>query len=185
VGGGPGEEVVAGRGVGDRCVELEGDAIEQSGDEPGQAVVVGIVGEVLECPEVAVELGPDDGDDGVPGDSGVPGGGTIAVPIWYDFTPERGVWVITSRTSPKGRAIDATGRYALVVQEEQIPYRYVSVEGPSPRSGPSTPRPICFPWRSATWDTTSARGTPRGGRRPKRAPTSSTRCVPSAGPPPT
>ena len=58
------------------------------------------------------------------------GGGTIAVPIWYDFTPERGVWVITSQLSPKARAIAATGRYALVAQEEQSPYRYVSVEGP-------------------------------------------------------
>lgn len=58
------------------------------------------------------------------------GGGTIAVPIWYDFTPERGVWVITSPTSPKGRALAATGRYALAVQEEATPYRYVSVEGP-------------------------------------------------------
>ncbi len=58
------------------------------------------------------------------------GGGTITVPIWYDFTPERGVWVITSQVSPKAKALAATGRYALVVQEEAVPYRYVSVEGP-------------------------------------------------------
>jgi len=57
-------------------------------------------------------------------------GGTLAVPIWYDFTPARGVWVITSHVSPKGKALAATGRFALVVQDEQTPYRYVSVEGP-------------------------------------------------------
>jgi len=56
--------------------------------------------------------------------------GTLAVPIWYDYAPEVGVWVITSRVSAKGKALEAAGRYALVVQDEQIPYKYVSVEGP-------------------------------------------------------
>jgi hypothetical protein len=56
--------------------------------------------------------------------------GTIAVPIWYDYSPEVGVSVITSRTSPKGAAIEAAGRFGLVAQTEEIPYRYVSVEGP-------------------------------------------------------
>lgn len=65
------------------------------------------------------------------------GGSTIAVPIWYDFTPERGVWVITSQVSPKGKALAATGRYALVVQEEATPYRYVSVEGPVVEARPT------------------------------------------------
>jgi uncharacterized protein len=59
-----------------------------------------------------------------------PSGGTLAVPIWYDYSPERGVWVITSEVSPKGKALAATGRYSLVVQDEAIPYKYVSVEGP-------------------------------------------------------
>jgi len=58
------------------------------------------------------------------------GAGTLAVPIWYDYAPERGVRVITSHRSPKGRAMEATGRYALVAQDEATPYRYVSVEGP-------------------------------------------------------
>ena len=45
------------------------------------------------------------------------------MPIWYDYSPERGVWVITSQVSPKGKALAATGRYSLVVQDEAIPYR--------------------------------------------------------------
>jgi uncharacterized protein len=57
-------------------------------------------------------------------------GGTLAVPVWYDYSPDRGVRVVTSRVSPKGEAIEATGRYALAVQDETIPYKYVSVEGP-------------------------------------------------------
>lgn len=57
-------------------------------------------------------------------------GGTLAVPIWYGYSPERGVWVLTSQVSAKGIALEAAGRYALAVQDEQTPYRYVSVEGP-------------------------------------------------------
>ena len=56
--------------------------------------------------------------------------GTLAVPIWYDYSPERGVWVITSRASAKGKALEAAGRYSMVVQQEETPYKYVSVEGP-------------------------------------------------------
>ena len=61
--------------------------------------------------------------------AGVPSG-TLAVPIWYHYTPAVGVSVITSRSSRKGVAIEAAGRFALVAQSEDVPYRYVSVEGP-------------------------------------------------------
>jgi hypothetical protein len=57
-------------------------------------------------------------------------GGTLAVPIWYDYSPTTGVTVITSRASRKGAAIEAAGRFGIVAQTESIPYRYVSVEGP-------------------------------------------------------
>jgi hypothetical protein len=64
------------------------------------------------------------------------GAGTLAVPIWYDYSPDVGVSVITSLTSRKGTAIGATGRYGLVAQEEHGGYRYVSVEGPVVESRP-------------------------------------------------
>jgi hypothetical protein len=55
----------------------------------------------------------------------------LAVPIWYDFRPEVGVWVITASTSQKGRLLQQAGRYSLCAQTEEPPaYRYVSVEGP-------------------------------------------------------
>lgn len=54
----------------------------------------------------------------------------ISVPIWYAYDPATGVSVITSNTSVKGVALEAAGRFCLVAQNEQIPYRYVSVEGP-------------------------------------------------------
>jgi len=55
----------------------------------------------------------------------------LSVPIWYDYDPKVGVWVLTVKDSAKGRALEAARRYTLVAQDEQPPaYRYVSVEGP-------------------------------------------------------
>ncbi len=54
----------------------------------------------------------------------------LSVPIWYDYRPDVGVWVITGEKSAKGRALAAAGRFTLVAQEETPPaYKYVSVEG--------------------------------------------------------
>ena len=59
------------------------------------------------------------------------GGPPLSVPIWYDYAPEVGVWVITGANSLKGKALRAAGRYTLVAQTEAPPaYQYVSVEGP-------------------------------------------------------
>ncbi|MCG8591212.1 MAG: pyridoxamine 5'-phosphate oxidase family protein [Proteobacteria bacterium] len=58
-------------------------------------------------------------------------GPPLAVPIWYDYTPERGLWVITQQNSQKGRALAEAGRFTLCAQTEKPPeYRYVSVSGP-------------------------------------------------------
>lgn len=56
--------------------------------------------------------------------------GTLATPIWYRYEPGQSVQVITSATSRKGRAIQASGRFGILAQVETVPYRYVSVEGP-------------------------------------------------------
>ena len=55
----------------------------------------------------------------------------LAAPIWYDYRPDVGIWLITGRNSQKGRALAAAGRFSLVAQTETPPaYSYVSVEGP-------------------------------------------------------
>jgi nitroimidazol reductase NimA-like FMN-containing flavoprotein (pyridoxamine 5'-phosphate oxidase superfamily) len=54
----------------------------------------------------------------------------LTVPIWFDFDPAIGIWLITSAASEKGRALDVAHRFTLCVQDEALPYRYVSVEGP-------------------------------------------------------
>ena len=54
----------------------------------------------------------------------------LCVPIWYDFKPEVGLWIVTGEESAKGQALQAAGRFSLCAQEEAPPnYRYVSVEG--------------------------------------------------------
>jgi len=59
------------------------------------------------------------------------GAAPLTVPIWYDYTPEKGVWVLTDPDSQKGRALAAAGRFSLCAQVEAPPgYRYVSVSGP-------------------------------------------------------
>ncbi len=59
-----------------------------------------------------------------------PGRAPLTAPIWYDYTPEDGVWIITDSSSKKGFALEKAGRFSLVAQQEDMPYKYVSVEGP-------------------------------------------------------
>lgn len=55
----------------------------------------------------------------------------LVAPIWYGYTPERGVWLITAETSRKGKLLAQSRRFALCVQNAEPPaYQYVSVEGP-------------------------------------------------------
>ena len=62
----------------------------------------------------------------------------LSVPIWYDYTPGVGVWVITADTSLKAKHLQAAGRFTLVAQSEEPPaYRYVSVEGPIVETRPA------------------------------------------------
>jgi pyridoxamine 5'-phosphate oxidase-like protein len=67
-----------------------------------------------------------------------PGRAPLATPIWYDYTPGGTVTVLTSPRLRKTRLIVAAGRFALCVQQQSGPYRYVTVEGPVVDSRPIT-----------------------------------------------
>ena len=56
--------------------------------------------------------------------------GPLTVPIWYDYEPGGDVWMITGRSSIKGRLLNRVDRISLCAQSETAPYQYVSVEGP-------------------------------------------------------
>ncbi len=66
-----------------------------------------------------------------------PGRGPLSAPIWYDYRPDRGLWIVTEPGSRKGKALEAAGRFSLVAQSEDMPYRYVSVEGPIVEARPA------------------------------------------------
>jgi PPOX class probable F420-dependent enzyme len=57
-------------------------------------------------------------------------GQTLAVPVWYSYQPGGLLIVLTGRQSRKAAAIRAAGRFSLCAQDDHLPYRYVSVEGP-------------------------------------------------------
>jgi uncharacterized protein len=59
------------------------------------------------------------------------GSGPLAVPVWYTYQPGGTVNVSTGRATRKAQAIIAAGRFTLCAQDEQPPYKYVTVEGPA------------------------------------------------------
>ncbi len=65
------------------------------------------------------------------------GRGPLTVPIWYDYEPGGELWIVTDRTSRKGRLLEKAQRFSLCAQTETPPYKYVSVEGPIVRMEPS------------------------------------------------
>jgi PPOX class probable F420-dependent enzyme len=65
----------------------------------------------------------------------VDGGGPLAVPVWYSYQPGGTVNVITGGSTRKAAAIGAAGRFSLCVQDENPPYKYVTVEGPASTEG--------------------------------------------------
>ena len=56
-------------------------------------------------------------------------GPPLVVPVWYSYQPGGEVVVLTSASSVKGRLAAAAGRGSLCAQQEELPYKYVSVEG--------------------------------------------------------
>jgi PPOX class probable F420-dependent enzyme len=55
----------------------------------------------------------------------------LAVPVWYAYEPGGEIRIVTGPNSRKGRLLGQAGRASLCVQTETVPYKYVSVEGPT------------------------------------------------------
>lgn len=62
----------------------------------------------------------------------------LTVPIWYQYAPGGELWILTAPNARKTRAIEAAGRFSLMVQRTQPTIRYVSVEGPVTRTSPGS-----------------------------------------------
>ncbi len=93
----------------------------------------------------------------------------LTVPIWYDYSPETGVWIVTNADSAKGRCLQAAGRFSLVAQTETPPaYQYVSVEGPIVEQRvadtEADTRPMAHRYFGAEFGDAYIAGTPHGDR---------------------
>jgi PPOX class probable F420-dependent enzyme len=60
-----------------------------------------------------------------------PGAPPIAVPVWYAYEPGGVIRVVSGADHAKTRWVREHGHASLCAQTEQLPYRYVSVEGPA------------------------------------------------------
>jgi uncharacterized protein len=52
-----------------------------------------------------------------------------SVPIWYDYTPGGNIRINTGASRRKATLTEQAGAVTLVVQREELPYKYVVVEG--------------------------------------------------------
>jgi PPOX class probable F420-dependent enzyme len=89
----------------------------------------------------------------------------LAVPIWYGYEPGGEVVIWIDNGSVKDKLIRAAGRFALSVQVEQAPYRYVTVEGPVTAIEPATvdtSRPIAVRYLGEEAGTAYAEQKPTG-----------------------
>ena len=58
-----------------------------------------------------------------------PDGAPLTAPIWYGYQPGGEITVLTGPTSRKGRLLEEGTQVTMVAQQEELPYKYVSVEG--------------------------------------------------------
>jgi nitroimidazol reductase NimA-like FMN-containing flavoprotein (pyridoxamine 5'-phosphate oxidase superfamily) len=58
------------------------------------------------------------------------GRGPLSVPVWYDYEPGGDVTFITPAESRKAALVAEGARMSLCAQDEELPPKYVTVEGP-------------------------------------------------------
>ena len=57
-------------------------------------------------------------------------GAPLAGPVWYRYEPGGDVVISIGPESEKARLLAAAGRASLCAQREELPYAFVTVEGP-------------------------------------------------------
>ena len=56
--------------------------------------------------------------------------GPLTCPVWYAYELGGEISLVTGKTSRKAAALRAVKRVSFLVQSEDLPYKYVSIEGP-------------------------------------------------------
>jgi nitroimidazol reductase NimA-like FMN-containing flavoprotein (pyridoxamine 5'-phosphate oxidase superfamily) len=59
------------------------------------------------------------------------GAAPLATPVWYLYEPGGDVRVIVGKDSQKAELVRAVGVASLCAQSEAMPYRFVTIEGPT------------------------------------------------------
>src|SRR4051794_21105585 len=59
------------------------------------------------------------------------GAAPLAAPVWYRYEAGGDVVFVFESTSEKLALVQAAGRASLCVQDETLPYKYVTVDGPA------------------------------------------------------
>lgn len=65
-----------------------------------------------------------------------------SVPMWYDYTPGGNILINTGAGARKSKLIERAGAVTLVVQNEELPYQYVVVEGTVVETTTPTPAEV-------------------------------------------
>lgn len=58
------------------------------------------------------------------------GRGPYLFPVWYLYKPGGDITFVTNKDAKKVALFKKAGRFSLLVQDEEPPYKYVAVEGP-------------------------------------------------------
>ena len=61
----------------------------------------------------------------------------LATAIWYAYEPGGEVSIFSTEDNLKVKLIRAAGRFSITVQQEQLPYKYVTAEGDVTWVGPA------------------------------------------------
>ena len=59
-----------------------------------------------------------------------PDGPPVLTPVWYAYQPGDDVVFVIGRNGAKAAALRAAGRASLCAQSEDLPYAFVTVDGP-------------------------------------------------------
>lgn len=60
----------------------------------------------------------------------------LAAPVWYSYEPGGEIVFVLEESSEKVRLLRTCGEASLCVQSEAVPYKYVTVEGPTTIDAP-------------------------------------------------
>ena len=52
-----------------------------------------------------------------------------STPVWYQYESNNTIWFLADSNSQKGKLLSVGAKLSFVVQSEEIPYQYVSMEG--------------------------------------------------------